>query len=312
MNVHELMKPPPAWLSQALAEFEAQFRYPLGPGRSFRISHGRDYVTFFQAMGEARVFVAERGGIVLGTLAAIVRTLRFPDGETRRVAYLCDLKVTPQARGGRALFLLLNALQDRLKAPCQGYAYAVVMNGTPRTPGEYSGQLGLPAFEKLDEFAILRIPTSGASSGDHGIQASQNAVEATYGRLTQGQYTPLSGDSAVRSQMPPVYLESTDACGVLEDTRLGKRLIDDAENEMVSAHLSRFAYAEVTAGARLLNRALARAKDAGFPALFTALPASGAARLAEYLPPQTVLTSASVYACGFTGKAAWRIDTAEI
>ena len=62
MNVHALSAPPPTALARALDRFEGQFRYPLGPGRSFRISHGDDYPRFFRAMGEGACFVAERDG----------------------------------------------------------------------------------------------------------------------------------------------------------------------------------------------------------------------------------------------------------
>src|SRR5437588_48708 len=93
-----LQDPPAPDLARALEVFEEQFSYPLGPGRTFRISHGADYPRFFRAMGEAAVFVAEREGQVLGTVGAALRRLRTPDGTEARVAYLGDLKVLPAAR----------------------------------------------------------------------------------------------------------------------------------------------------------------------------------------------------------------------
>ena len=68
MIVHRLEAPPARELADALAAFEAQFRYPLGPGRTFRISHGEDYARFFRAMGDGVSFVAMREGEVAGTL----------------------------------------------------------------------------------------------------------------------------------------------------------------------------------------------------------------------------------------------------
>ena len=64
MIVHELHGPPAPELARALAEFEAGFTYPLGPGRTFHICHGDDYPCFFRAMGEAACFVAEQKGRV--------------------------------------------------------------------------------------------------------------------------------------------------------------------------------------------------------------------------------------------------------
>ena len=316
MNVHELLEPPAGWLGEALARFELQFSYPLGTSRSFRISHGRYYLTFFQAIGEARVFVGERHGAVLGTLAAVSRAVQFPSGEAPQVAYLCDLKVAPQARGGRTLLRLMNAVRDRLDVPCGGLAYAVVMDGTARTPAAYTGQLNLPAFERLDQFVVLRIPTKGARTFDGRIRITNaSTVQAIQNRLTRGQFVPLGGVPATRSQVEPTYLELNDccACGVLEDTRRGKWLIDDAGDEMLSAHLSRFAYANVSDAAEFLGSARGLARAAGFPALFTAIPLCDATKLVERLGvADTLLAPATVFGCGFQQKAGWIIDTSEI
>src|SRR6516162_3463154 len=100
MNVHRLSTSPPPELARALDRFERQFIYPLGPGRSFRISHGEDYPRFFRAMGEAACFVAEREGRVVGVIGAALRRLRLPTGTELPAAYLGDLKIDPASRGG--------------------------------------------------------------------------------------------------------------------------------------------------------------------------------------------------------------------
>src|SRR5207248_147124 len=43
MTVYALRDRPPPALALALTAFEHQFTYPLGPGRTFRLSHGDDY-----------------------------------------------------------------------------------------------------------------------------------------------------------------------------------------------------------------------------------------------------------------------------
>jgi hypothetical protein len=210
----------------------------------------------------------------------------------------------------------MNAVSARLEVPCSGLAYAVVMDGTARTPVAYTGQLSLPPFEKLDELMVLRISTQGAGTSDGQLQTTDaNTVQSIHDRLTRGQFVPLGGAPASRSQVEPAYLELTDgcACGVLEDTRRGKRLFNDAGDEMLSAHLSRFAYANISAAASFLIRVLGLAKEAGFPALFTAIPRCDAAKIGDSLTvADTLLAPATVYGCSFRKKAAWRIDTSEI
>ncbi|HEY8750262.1 MAG TPA: hypothetical protein VIM11_19920, partial [Tepidisphaeraceae bacterium] len=88
MTVHALRDQPPPDLARALAEFDARFSYPLGPDRSFHISHGEDYPRFFRAMGDARCFVAEKRGRVTGAIAVAIRTIRSPDGDERQAAYI--------------------------------------------------------------------------------------------------------------------------------------------------------------------------------------------------------------------------------
>ena len=97
MTLHHLREAPPQALANALAEFEKQFTYPLGPGRTFRISHGDDYTRFFGAMGEPSCFVMEEDGRVLGVLCVSERRMLLPDGGEKTVAYIGDLKVDPAA-----------------------------------------------------------------------------------------------------------------------------------------------------------------------------------------------------------------------
>lgn len=99
MNVHALETVASGRLAAALARFETQFTYPLGPGRSFRVSHGDDNVRFFRALGEARCFVAEREQRVLGVLGAALRPLMFPGG-VRRCTSAISRSTRPSKEGG--------------------------------------------------------------------------------------------------------------------------------------------------------------------------------------------------------------------
>src|SRR5258707_1169046 len=109
MNIHALRDAPPPRLATALAEFEARFAYPLGPGRSFTISHGDDYPRFFRAMGPATCLIAEKEGRVLGAIGVAIRPLLMADGSERQVAYIGDLKVDPGVRGTLVFLRLAQA-----------------------------------------------------------------------------------------------------------------------------------------------------------------------------------------------------------
>jgi hypothetical protein len=315
MNVHPLTASPPPGLARALDRFEEQFRYPLGPGRFFRIAHGEDYPRFFRAMGEGVCFVAEREGSILGVMGAALRRLALPCGEECLVVYLGDVKIDPPARGGRTLPRLAGAVRQWAGARAEA-AFAVVMDGTPVIPTRYTGRLGIPLFAELGKIMVLRLPTSGihVDPGDGWLTTGERGG-ACYLRLSAGRYACPGGNPAERSEMVPLWLMEPGgrACGRLEDTRRAKRLIADDGVEMQSAHLSCFAYQDPTAGVELLRVALWYAARRGLPALFLAVAAGEARDFCRTLVEMgAVLAPATIYGAGLEPGPSWNINTAEI
>lgn len=315
MNVHALSASPPPELARALDRFEEQFRYPLGPGRFFRIAHGEDYPRFFRAMGEGVCFVAERDASILGVMGAALRRLALPGGEERLVVYLGDVKIAPAARGGRTLLRLTHAVRQWVGERTQA-GFAVVMDGTSATPPRYTGRLGIPLFSELAKIMVLRLPTLGipAEPADHWLTTEEQG-RGCYLRLSRGRYACPGGNPAERSEMEHIWLMEPggQACGRLEDTRRAKRLIADDGVEMRSAHLSCFAYQDRSAAVKLLRVALRHAADRGLPALFVSVAAIDANDLCRSLEGmEVVLAPATVYGTGLDPDPIWNINTAEI
>jgi hypothetical protein len=316
MNLLRLTGPPPPDLTRALAAFEERFTYPLGPGRSFRIDHGDDYPRFFRAIGDAVCVVAQRQGRVFGTVAVAVRRLALPGGGERRAAYLADLKIDPEARGG---FVLRRLAHEALAlARPAGAAFSIVMEGTRVTPLAYTGRAGIPAFGELGRIAVLHLAADGAAAaedrGDYFGAPGPDGPDC-YLRLSRGRYASPGGAPAERSEMVPAWLVLPDgsACGQLEDTRRAKRLLADDDSELRSAHLSHFAFRTPEAGAELVRAALGRAARLGFPALFVAVAAAEAPLLCERLGVREVVVApAAVYGAGLEPGPGWNVNTSEI
>ncbi len=313
MTLHTFHEPPPAALGLLLEEFEAQFRYPLGTDATFAISHGREYITFFSAIGDATLVVAEHQGRVLGTLAAAIRPVRFPDGTVQRVAYLGDLKVTPSARGGVVLGRILQTMHEHLAIPSGGRAYGVVMDGTVRIPPNYTGRLAVPSFERIAQSTILQIPTTLAAS-DLAREVSADEFAGIAARLVPSGFAPIGVNALFRSEMVPVYLANDGACGCIEDTRRAKRLLASPGVEIRAAHLSRFSFQTSEQGASLLRQAAVRCGAVNIPTLFVAVPTALAPSLIAALgEPAVRRATATVFGCGFgTETQYWWVDTAEI
>jgi hypothetical protein len=313
MTVHALRTLPSFEMANALAEFESQFTYPLGPGRSFRISHGEDYLRFFRAMGNATCFVAEQAGRVTGTLSVAVRSITEPDGNRRPAAYIGDLKVDRDARGSLA-FVRLAQAADAWARPQVTAAFGIVMDGTPASPSEYTGRVGVPSFLQLAKVIVLRLPTSTESDGGcHIVDATRG--EDCFRTLSRGRYTAEGGNPAERSAMEPRWLVHPEglACGRLEDTRLAKRLIANDGIEMQSAHLACFAWRAPEAAAQLMRAARRHAAQAGLPSLFVALAEKDMEAVGPSLVSlEKVVAPATIYGVGLQSGQTWNINSSEI
>jgi hypothetical protein len=314
MKIHQLSAPPSPGLAHALAEFEEPFNYPLGAGRFFRISHGADHTLFFRAQGNAACFIAENQGRVVGALGTAIRILWLPDGSERKVAYFGDLKIANHARGGLVLMRLARAAEAWLRPKVQA-GFGVVMTGTSLTPQAYTGRAGIPDFKELGRLTIFRISgRSDDNSCSERMLATQDAGLECYRRLSRGRYASPASALAERSEMTPAWLMTPDgsACGLLEDTRKAKRLISNDGSEMLSAHLSCFAYKHIAAGTHLLGVALNRALRSRFPAMFVSVAETDAPPLQAALGQFAVHPApAIVYGTGLE-PATWNINTAEI
>jgi hypothetical protein len=312
MNVHRVTRAPGPELASALARFEEEFTYPLGPERSFRISHGEDYPRFFRAIGEAVCFVAERDGEVIGALGLAITNVR-AGGSTRSAVYLGDLKVAPSARGGRALTRLAGAAGEwcRTRATC---GFGVVMDGTRATPDRYTGRLGIPAFQPVAQLTVLRIPASGSPEA-RNWEVDEATGGACFARLAGERTGTDGGDPSERSETSPAWFIAPDgsACARFEDTRRAKRLIADDGSEMIAGHLSCLGYANHASLAHLLRTVSRVAAARGFPALFAAVPAVEADSVLEHVRvPGIVVAPTTVFASGFAPGQQWVINTAEI
>jgi hypothetical protein len=316
MRISTLDTRPDATLVRSLDQFERQFSYPLGRAQSFRVLHGDDYGLFFRAMGEARCFIAEKDGEIIGTLAVVVRRIQLPDGTEKNVGYLGNLKISPCARGGRALFRLADAAATWIQKSATAY-FGVVMDGTALTPDYYTGRAGLPPFAPVGRVVVIRLPTSGASSIPDPMvsEAEPDVAMDCFRQLSIGRFATRCEQPSARSLLTPVWLVRKDgsACGCVEDTRRAKRLIGNDGVEMITGHLSCFAYKNIESGVALIRTAIGRAGLLGHPALFVALAEADSPEiLAEFGGQDVKRAPATIFAYGLTRNMEWNLNTAEI
>lgn len=313
MNIVELCEHNEWELAEPLVQFEAAFSYPLGASQRFGIRHGRDYCRFFRAMGPAACFLAVEKSLVVGAIAVVLRRVFHPDGSIGSAAYLCDLKIAPAERGGRLLLRLAQHAaawgSERTDA-----AFSIVMGGTAVTPDAYTGRAGLPRLSRLTNLAVIRTPVPQMRGGQLSTDGRVSSASA-FRALSAGRYATPAETPLMRSSVTPqgVDLENGAASGFVEDTREAKRLIVEGGEELVSAHLSNFAFRSIADGAQLVRGALACAARMQYPALFFAVHESEAEPILRQLNiAGTTVASATVYGFGMTAGAAWNVNTSEI
>lgn len=302
MKIHCLSGPPDRELALALAKFEKEFSYPLGPGRSFSISHGADYSLFFRSMGEARIYLAEISGNIVGALAVVRRTAVLADGSVIPAVYLCDAKIAAAHRGRTVLGRLALRARDDTMADGYNAAYSVVMSGSIPTDA-HTGRLGIPHFKAIGQLAVLRFDTQT------GFKPVVNPPPGRCGNFHRFQ----GGTASLGSAIQPHSLEVDGARGVLVDTRLGKRLWQSSGHEMISAHLTGLLFESARALSELIVAAVELAGKMGFPGLFMSLPADDPALPAiiesAILPP--TVAQATVFGTGLP-QGPWQVETSEI
>jgi hypothetical protein len=160
------------------------------------------------------------------------------------------------------------------------------MDGTPLTPEQYSGRLGIPLFQAVKKVCILRFNTDIFNIGKNE-QDEKISHETGYElyRLLNSEGTLLAlSHSKIRSALEPLWFHSeAKACGMLEDTRKAKKLFLSAGEELISAHLSYFSFSDALSAADVLRQAILYAREQAYPAVFVALSTSQVELLQEAL-----------------------------
>jgi Acetyltransferase (GNAT) domain len=302
MKIRCLSGPPDPKTAAALADFEKEFTYPLGPDRSFSISHGADYSLFFRSMGGAKIYLAEISGEIVGALATVQRHAVLADGSTLPAIYLCDAKVALAHRSRTVLGRLIIKAREEVIAAGYHAAYSVVMSGSLPSAA-YTGRLGVPSFQPIGKLVVLRFEIPS----DFRIIANSTPSECE----NPLRFQP--GNAALTSEISPCIITVAGAQGLLVDTRRGKRLWQSDGHEIISAHLTGMIFESAQALADLIKAAGKQAVALGFPGLFLALAADdpALAMILESVAIKPTVAHATVYGTGLpVGR--WTVETSEI
>ena len=125
-NIQELRESDWGVFQDRIANLEKSTSYPLGDDR-FESDHGNDYFAFFTRLGKLYYYVVLEGEEVIAVAAAILRQIQSTGNEkSKRVWYLCDLKVRPESREQHIPFKMFVSAAPKHYLLCsRGYAISM-------------------------------------------------------------------------------------------------------------------------------------------------------------------------------------------
>lgn len=282
MNIGELSNQTPLELAEKFSLFERCFTYPYGKEKCFRIDHGKDYNAFYRAMGNARTYYLEKDNKIIGAIGSAIKKARIY-GQKVNLAYIGDLKVIPEYQGSRVILHLLNALKPFLEKHADA-AYCVVMDGTDVTPSDYTGRGDIPLFKPISKRYIIRFQTDASVTHTPVHNVPESEGWKLFSELINNVRFSEPADCSLRSEHVAYWIsDQATAGGMLEDTQKAKRLYLENDDEMLSSHLSYFAFSQELSGIAVIVHALNVSKERGYPAMFVALNEGEYACLASRL-----------------------------
>lgn len=294
----------PREISERLMAFEEQFHYPLGAHDFFRIHHPPPYTQFAQSIGNAACFIATDQDQILAAISVSIRDLLIA-GTIKKSAYIFDLKLHPNNTKPFALLRILQHAQTWAEQYCDT-AYAVVMDGTQKTPDQYTGRLQIPKFNKSGSLAILLFP-----SATHSIQAQvQSAQHYNYDHTS---VETIGADLAQRSRVTPRCLSiDHDNWAIFEDTRRAKQLFQADGTEIKAAHLSHIHFNNPTHASALIQSARHLAREHNYAYLFCCLNQNQYAQVDSNVRQEAKHSRASLYTHNLDTNPEWLIHSSEI
>jgi len=127
---------------EELSRLEDEMTYPLG-SEFFKISHGNNYLRFFQRLGDVHLYALLDGEKIAGVAGGVIRIIPDRKGRNQKTWYLCDLKIRKEYRGKGWTLRWLGRVFISKYLLCRR-AYGISMN-----PGDGSPNKVLKLLEKF-------------------------------------------------------------------------------------------------------------------------------------------------------------------
>jgi|GEM_PF-2949436 len=121
----------PKSLTHELQHLEEQFVYPFSDTEEFTIKHGvnGDYLAFFKGLGKPYYYIArtKKGREIAAAVCCVLRKMHTCNGKTKKVWYICDLKVDQNYQGQHLPLFMIKKIAFWRYLQCSR-GFAICMN----------------------------------------------------------------------------------------------------------------------------------------------------------------------------------------
>ncbi|HPC35093.1 MAG TPA: hypothetical protein P5268_01630 [Candidatus Marinimicrobia bacterium] len=127
---------------------------PMESHLVINVDRAPDYFLLANLQGDdARVFVAEQDGVIVGAIGCCLREVLLA-GQLTRIGYIGGIKVAAAVRKGLTSFRLMNAVANYLRAIPVEMAIVITMTDNVAMAPILAGRVGMPPFHQINRFEI--------------------------------------------------------------------------------------------------------------------------------------------------------------
>jgi ribosomal protein S18 acetylase RimI-like enzyme len=132
-------------------------RCPMHGVLTLYVDRAPDFFFLNRLQGEEwRVYVAEKDGVVVGSISVAYRQA-FVSGVRTRIAYLSDIKIPSDQRGSTVAFRLIRELYEQERSNAPEFFVCSALKGNEAVFDLFRGRAGLPYLEAVGDVSVVNL-----------------------------------------------------------------------------------------------------------------------------------------------------------
>jgi len=188
---------------------------PMAGGLTIRTEREPRFLALNELQGTpSHVVVAEDAGRIVGSAAAAIRDV-YVSGVPTRAAYLGDLRIAADARGGTLLWRLHQLVADLIRDAGTDLAYTTIIDGNVAAGALRGERRGMPRYRPLGRIRVCAISDARRTTATPGIAVDRARPD------DRAAIASLLDAFAARHEFAPVWTTARLAAALSSTPGLG-------------------------------------------------------------------------------------------